>query len=280
MENAYEAWVGREEECSERISPSAVEALAATLDLESAPRAGEPLPPGWHWMFFQPRARRSELGTDGHPRRGGFLPPIDLPKRMWAGSRIRYLADLPIDSLASRRSRITKVENKVGKSGSLWFVTVEHSTSRDGEICIVEEQDLVYREAALPGAKPPPPQRYEKEAQWSRTIEPDTPLLFRYSALTFNGHRIHYDQDYTRGEEGYPDLVVHGPLTSTLLQLFALEHGGGRRLAAYDFRSVTPLFVGRPFQLEGRAGDDDRSLALWARGPDGELVLSATATFG
>ena len=280
MENAYEAWVGREELCSERISPSAVEALAATLDLESAPGAGEPLPPGWHWMFFQPRARRSELGVDGHPRRGGFLPPIDLPRRMWAGSRIRYIADLPIDSLASRRSRITKVENKVGKTGALWFVTVEHSISRDGEICIVEEQDLVYREAPLPGAKPPPPQRYETEAQWSRTIEPDTPLLFRYSALTFNGHRIHYDQDYARNEEGYPDLVVHGPLTATLLQRFALEHGGGRRLAAFDFRSVTPLFVGRAFQLEGRTGDDERSLALWARGPDGELALSATATFG
>jgi len=278
MQNAYEAWIGREEERTERIHAPLVEALAATLDLDSAPGAGNPLPPGWQWLFFNPRARRSELGVDGHPQRGGFLPPIELPRRMWAGSRIRYLAPLLVDAEATRRSRITKVENKVGKSGSLWFVTVEHSSSRDGSLCIVEEQDLVFRDAPPPGANPPAPQRYDGEALWSRGIEPDTTMLFRYSALTFNGHRIHYDQHYARNEEGYPDLVVHGPLTATLLQQFAVEHGGGRRLAAFDFRGVTPLFVGRPFQLEGRS-ESDRSLALWARGPDGELAMSATATF-
>lgn len=277
MENAYEAWIGREEEHSERIHATAVEALAATLDLESAPRAGGPLPPGWQWLFFNPHARRSELGIDGHPKRGGFLPPIELPRRMWAGSRIRYLADLPVEAEAKRRSRITKVENKVGKSGTLWFVTVEHTISCDGSACIAEEQDLVYREAPPPGAKPPAPQRYEAEAQWSRNVQPDTTLLFRYSALTFNGHRIHYDQAYARNEEGYPDLVVHGPLTATLLQLLAIEHGAGRRLARFDFRGVTPLFVDQPFQLEGREESD--TFALWARGPNGELAMSATAAF-
>jgi 3-methylfumaryl-CoA hydratase len=253
--------------------------MAATLDLENAPRAGEPLPPGWQWLFFNPAVRRSALGPDGHPRRGGFLPPIELSRRMWAGSRIRYLADLPIESQATRRSRILKVESKVGKSGSLSFVTVEHTISCGATACIREEQDLVYREAAPRGSGPAAtPARYEGVAQWSRGVEPDTTLLFRYSALTFNGHRIHYDQAYARSEEGYPDLVVHGPLTATLLQQFALEHGRGRPLARFDFRGVTPLFAARTFHLEGRQVEAG-GIALWARGPDGELAMSATAEF-
>ena len=260
-----------------RILGSVAKAMAATLDLERAPQHGDALPPGWQWLFFNPAVRRNALGVDGHPQRGGFLPPIELPRRMWAGSRIRYLADLPIEALATRRSRIAKIENKSGKRGSLTFVTVEHTLSRDGTPCIVEEQDLVYRDAPAPGAATAP-QRHDGVAQWSRKVEPDTTLLFRYSALTFNGHRIHYDQAYARDGEGYPDLVVHGPLTATLLQQFALEHGDGRSLARFEFRGITPLFVGRAFQLEGRQADDG-TLSLWARGPDGELAMSATAAF-
>ena len=279
MTEGFEAWIGREEEHHERVLASAVKAMAAALDLDRAPNAGEPLPPGWQWLFFNPVARRSALGIDGHPRRGGFLPPIELPRRMWAGSRIRYLADLPVESQATRRSRILKIENKVGKRGTLSFVTVGHTISCGGTPCISEEQDLVYRDATPPGAaSAPPPQRYDGVPQWSRRFEPDTTLLFRYSALTFNGHRIHYDQCYARDQEGYPDLVVHGPLTATLLQQFALEHGAGRSLARFEFRGVTPLFVGRAFQLEGRQVEDG-TLALWARGPDGDLAMSATAAF-
>jgi 3-methylfumaryl-CoA hydratase len=279
MPVAYDDWIGREEECGERIAGRVVQAMAATLDLERSPDTGEPLPPGWQWLFFNPAAPGKLLGVDGHPRRGGFLPPIELPRRMWAGSRIQYLADLPVEAQAIRRSRILKVENKTGKRGSLSFVTVQHTISCDGTACISEEQDLVYREATPPGAvAAPAPQRYDGVPQWSRGIEPDTTLLFRYSALTFNGHRIHYDQAYARDEEGYPDLVVHGPLLATLLQQFALEQGAGRPLARFDFRGVTPLFVGRAFQLEGRQAEDG-ALALWARGPDGELAMSATAAF-
>jgi 3-methylfumaryl-CoA hydratase len=279
MTTAYDAWIGREEERTEVILESAVQAMAATLDLESAGRTGNALPPGWQWLFFNPVVSRSGLGTDGHPKRGGFLPPIELPRRMWAGSRLQYLADLPIGATATRRSRISKVENKVGKRGSLWFVTVEHTTLCGGLACIVEEQDIVYRDATPPGVAPAArPQPYDGQAQWSREFHPDTTLLFRYSALTFNGHRIHYDQAYARHEEGYADLVVHGPLTATLLQQVALEHGGGRPLARFDFRGVSPLLVERPFHLEGRQGEGD-SLELWARGPDGELAMSATASF-
>jgi 3-methylfumaryl-CoA hydratase len=276
---SYETWVGREEERSDHIHEFAVRAMAATLDLEVAPLPGEPLPPGWQWLFFNPTVRRSELGVDGHPARGGFLPPVELPRRMWAGSRIRYLVDIPVATQATRRSRILSVQNKSGKRGSLCFVTVEHTTSCQGTVCIIEEQDIVYREAMPPGeGNPAPAERYEAQAQWSRRFEADTTLLFRYSALTFNGHRIHYDQSYARDEEAYPNLVVHGPLTATLLQQFAVEHNGGRRLTSFSFRGVTPLFVSSAFQLEGRK-ENATTLALWARGPLGELAMSATAGF-
>jgi 3-methylfumaryl-CoA hydratase len=278
MTNPFEQWIGREETSSDTILGSAVGAMAATLDLAATPAEGDALPPGWQWMFFNPVVRRSGLGTDGHPQRGGFLPPIDLPRRMWAGSRLRYSGDLRVGASATRSSRILRVENKTGKRGPLWFVTVEHTTQSDGQTCIVEEQDIVYREATPPATgQTKLPERHEAQAQWSEEVLPDTTLLFRYSALTFNGHRIHYDQPYARNEEGYPDLVVHGPLTATLLQGFALAHADGRQLASFEFRGVSPLFVGRAFQLEGsRSGDD--TLALWARGPEGELAMSATAT--
>src|SRR5690606_25062625 len=177
---------------TEHISRLAVEAMAATLDMAETPTEGDPLPPGWHWMYFNPIIRRSGLGVVGHPQRGGFLPPIALPRRMWAGSRIRYVADVLIGDEASRRSRIAKVENKVGKRGSLWFVTVEHTMSARGEVCIVEEQDIVYREPTSANATPAMPARYEADHEWAQEVQPDTTLLFRYSALTFNGHRIHY----------------------------------------------------------------------------------------
>ena len=277
MTDAYDTWIGRRESRTERIHASVVQAMAATVGVAEVPQ-GAPLPPGWQWLFFNPVVARGGLGADGHPRRGGFLPPIELPRRMWAGSRLQYRADLPVGAEATRHSRILDVKHKTGRQGELWFVTVEHTTEAGGVACIVEEQDVVYREAAPAGLAPAPVQVYDGRAQWGRVIEPDTVLLFRYSALTFNGHRIHYDQDYVRHEEGYPDLVVHGPLTATLLQQLALEQGGGRPLARFDFRGVGPLFVSRPFRIEGRAGEEG-TLSLWARGPDGELAVSAVAAF-
>lgn len=278
-QDAYQQWVGREEQNNDQIHSSVMEAMAAALDLESAPAVGDPLPPGWQWLFFNPKVRRSELGVDGHPAKGGFLPPVELPRRMWAGSRISYLADLPVEAHATKSSRILKVTNKTGRAGALCFVTVAHSISHDGIECIREEQDIVYKEATPPGAPPAPtPKRHDDEATWSQDFVADTTLLFRYSALTFNGHRIHYDLPYAREEEGYPGLVVHGPLTATLLQDFAVTHGDGRRLAEFNFRGVVPLFADRTFQLEARE-DGEGGLALWARGPQGELAMSATARF-
>lgn len=275
----YRDWIGREEEKKARISPASMEAMAATLDMSSYPGDGDSLPPGWQWLFFNPCVPRSALGKDGHPAKGGFLPPVPLPRRMWAGSRIRYLKDLPVGVDATRKSQILNVQNKEGRGGSLCFVTVEHTTYHGESNCIVEEQDIVYREPTPPqvgvSTKPEP---YDAVPMWSEDFTADTTLLFRYSALTFNGHRIHYDLPYARDVEGYKDLVVHGPLTATLLQQFAIKHGKGRRLKEFSFRGVAPLFVGETFKLEGREGGEN-TLKLWARGSEGGLAMSASAIF-
>jgi 3-methylfumaryl-CoA hydratase len=273
----WQAWVGRKETTRERIAPDRVAALAATLGADGNYSAGAPLPPGWHWIFFNPFVPRQQLGTDGHPKRGGFLPPVALPRRMWAGGRLTYDKPLTIGSEGLRESTILKVEEKSGRAGKLVFVTVSHRIACDGDHCITEEQDIVYREAAAPGTPAPPAAPAPQDATWSDEFRPDTVLLFRYSALTANGHRIHYDQHYARAEENYPDLVVHGPLTATLLQGFATSHAG-RPLRAFEFRGMSPLFVSAPFKLEGKAGEPD-DLELWASGPNCALAMRASAKF-
>lgn len=276
----WQEWVGRTETLFDRIYPERVAALAATLDLEEHPVAGDPLPPGWHWMFFNPFVARRGLGVDGHPRRGGFLPPVPLPRRMWAGGRISYPGTLLVGANAMRTSTIRKVEAKSGRAGHLVFVTVSHAVSCGGRVCIEEEQDIVYREASVPSASPPPRTPTPEAAAWRERIIPDTTLLFRYSALTSNGHRIHYDQAYAREEEHYPDLVVHGPLTATLLQNFAGDIRPDARLARFDFRGLHPLFVSNPFDLEARVSEEDpNTLDIWAKGPSGELAMRASAHF-
>src|SRR6266704_2947716 len=272
-------WRGKAESRSDEVTSAPIAALSATLDRDDPfPRAGDPLPPLWHWLYFLPIPRQSELGPDGHAKRGGFLPPVPLPRRMFAGDRVQFHRPLRVGETISRLSRIIDVNHKLGRSGPLVFVVVRHEISDRQGVAVIEEHDIVYRDTPKSTDPAPAPQKPPSGATWTREILPDATLLFRYSALTFNGHRIHYDRAYARDEEGYPDLVVHGPLTATLLQQFALEHGGGRPLAHFDFRGVTPLFVGRPFQLEGRQVEDG-TLALWARVPDGELAMSATAAF-
>lgn len=276
----WQDWVGRQETLFERIHPERVAALAATLDLDDCPVAGDPLPPGWHWMFFNPFVLRRGLGVDGHPKRGGFLPPVPLPRRMWAGGRLAYPGSLLVGAEAVRTSTIRKVEAKSGRAGHLVFVTVAHAISCAGRVCIEEEQDIVYREAAATGAPPPAKSPAPEGAAWREAVVPDTTLLFRYSALTSNGHRIHYDQAYARDEEHYPDLVVHGPLTATLLQNFAGDIRPDARLSQFEFRGVHPLFVSSPFTLEARVPDGDAgALDIWAKGPAGELAMRASARF-
>lgn len=275
----YSDAIGRTERLFQPIAADRAAALAATLDLDAAPQAGDPLPPGWHWLYFNPFVQRRNIGSDGHPKRGGFLPAITLPRRMWAGGRLVYHHPLTVGKDAEKVSEIKDVKAKSGRAGNLVFVTVQHRLSQDGTLCIEEEQDIVYREAAQPGAPTPSPAPAPapapEGAARSLEVTPDPVLLFRYSALTSNGHRIHYDRGYAQDEEHYRDLVVHGPLTATLLQGFATMDGGGR-LAKFDFRGMAPLFADRPFTLEA-AAPSDGSQSLWARGPDGELAMQATA---
>lgn len=275
----YAQAIGRTESKETHIAPERVDAMAKTLDLATVTEEGNTLPPGWHWLFFNPFARRSELGPDGHPKRGGFLPNVDLPRRMWAGGRLVYRKPLVVGARTSRESEILNVKEKSGKGGQLVFVTVKHWIKQDGTVCIEEEQDIVYREAPSPDAPKPKYTPAPQGAAWSETVEPDPVLLFRYSALTSNGHRIHYDRPYAVEEEGYHDLVVHGPLTATLLQDLATRCNPERKLSHFSFRGMAPLFVDRPFHVEAKSGEDEGSLDLWARGPDGELAMQASAVF-
>lgn len=275
-------WQGRTEQRMDTLNPVHVMALAATLNHTEKVVAGDPLPWLWHWMFFQPAVRQSELGRDGHPSRGGFLPPVPLPRRMWAGGRLAWQADNPlrVGQEIEKTSTIQSVAHKSGRSGELFFVQVEHRYENKDGLALREVQDIVYRAAATPGVAPPPPRQPELAGQavWSRQIVPDPVLLFRYSALTFNGHRIHYDRPYAMHEEGYPGLVVHGPLIATLL----LDQLRGRqrdaRLGHFSFRAVRPVFDMHPFSVNGQPQDDGRAIALWAEDHQGWLAMDATAT--
>ncbi len=251
-------------------------ALAATLDAP-APEAGDVLPPGWHWSYFLEAVPPGRIGIDGHPRRGDFLPPIDhLPRRMYAGGQLRWLAPLRIGTTATRTSEVQRVDQKSGRTGPLVFVTVTHTIAVEAGPCIEETQNLVYRGTPEPGSSPPAPKTAPPEAQWSRLVQPDPVLLFRYSALTFNGHRIHYDTPYVREVEGYPDLIVHGPLMATLL-LETLRHEAGMACpATFTFRALRPVYANAPLRAEGRT--TDTGAELWIRGPDGGLAMQAEAT--
>jgi 3-methylfumaryl-CoA hydratase len=261
------------------ISPAPAAALAATLDNSHAPGVGEALPPIWHWLYFWATAPQAGLGADGHPQKGGFLPELGLPRRMAAGGRITFHAPLAIGAQAQRVSRVLAVEHKEGRSGRLAFVTVEHEIQADGVTAIREEQDIVYREPAQPGqAQPKPtPAPADAEAHWQREIAPTETLLFRYSALTFNGHRIHYDRDYARNVEGYPDLVVHGPLIATLLLDMVARFMPEAVVREYSFKAVRPTFLGHRFTVCARRAGDGQSVELWAKDHEGWLTMSARA---
>ena len=266
----WRAWVGRSQEVSDSIEPVRARAMQAALDDPGAPLGpGDALPPLWHWLYFWTVAPAAELGPDGHAARGGFLPPIDLPRRMWAGSRVSFPRPLPIGATATRRSEIAAVDLKEGRSGPLAFVTVRHQVATDEGVCIEEEQDLVFRAAPAPGERPPPGERAPAGSAWRRDMPPDPILLFRYSALTFNGHRIHYDLEFTTEVEGYPGLVVHGPLLATLMVDLARRERPEARVARFEFRAQRPVFDTGPFVVAGAPTADGASAEVWVTNPDG-----------
>lgn len=246
------AWIGKSQTDQETLSPAPLARLAALLDMEPDHWQSGEAPPLAHWLYFLPAARQSEIDSDGHPRRGGFLPPISLPRRMWAGSRIEFVAPLIVGSQMERRTTILSVASKHGASGPLTFVTLLHEVSSNGCMAVREEQDLVYRAAASPSQSAPANAKAAialPEAKSVRRVTADPAFLFRFSALTFNAHRIHYDRDYACNVEGYAGLVVHAPLQATLLMHHHSIFAPDERPVRFEFRAQRPLIDTEPFDL-------------------------------
>jgi 3-methylfumaryl-CoA hydratase len=278
-------WIGRTETSVDQVTAGPMAALSATFDRdEPRPPVGTLLPLLWHWLYFLPMHRQSDLGEDGHARLGGFLPPVPLPRRMYAGGRVDLLGSLRVGDLITRLSHIDDVSLKEGRTGPLVFVKVRHQISAQGRLALIESQDLVYREAPQPdtpvvGGHAPRVELAPPDARWTREIHPEEVLLFRYSALTFNGHRIHYDRAFAESQ-GYGGLVVHGPLLATLLADLVSRNMPALQISTFSFRAVAPLFDTGPVWLCGRPSADGRQARLWAKGPGESLAMEATATFG
>ena len=272
-------WIGKTETVTDTITATPYAALSATLDRDpEEPPAGTPLPPLWHWLYFLPLYRQSEVGPDGHAQRGGFLPPVPLPRRMWAASQLEFKRPLRLGDAIRRVSTITDVSEKSGRTGALVFVKVRHEIRANDEAspAIVEFHDIVFREAPK-DVDVSPPRVAPAQSRWQRRVVPDAVLLFRYSALTFNAHRIHYDRKYVTGVEGYPGLVVHGPLIATLLLDLLREKLSDATVRRYEFRAVRPLFDTNAFDVCGEPARDGRSVRLWAKDHEGSLAMDATA---
>ena len=281
QQDALAAWIGRSETVHDEIGATPVRALAATLDHPAASvEVGTALPPLWHWLYFLPLHRQSEIGADGHAKRGGFMPPVPLPRRMWAGSQFEFRTPIRVGDRVARRSTIADVSSKEGRSGKLVFVKVRHEVhcNEAAEAALVEHHDIVYREARRPGDIDPPPQAAPAVAAWQRELVPDDVLLFRYSALTFNGHRIHYDRRYVTEVEGYPGLVVHGPLIATLLMDLLRRQAALAEVTSFRFKAVRATFDGHPMRVNGQPSADGKSVHLWAQDHEGSLTMDATAT--
>jgi len=261
-------------------APFPVRALSATFDEnDPEPANGAPLPPLWHWLYFLEAAPQSKIGPDGHAERGDFLPPVPLPRRMWAGSRFSFDGEpLRIGETITRCSQIKSVEPKTGSTGSMVFVTVQHTVSSPRGVSFVEEHDIVYREAAKPGEKPKDPKAAPTDATWSKAIMADPVLLFRFSALTFNGHRIHYDQPYVTGTEGYPGLIVHGPLLGMLQIELARRSNTNRIPRSFEFRALSPVFAGAAFRVLGLR-EADGSVTTWIADHKGGLAQQGRVSF-
>ena len=280
---SFDAWIGREQEAHDTLTPQHAAQWCATLDIAMPERWI--MPQGIHLALCTPDAPTAALGEDGHPARDespdSFLPPFPMPRRMWASSNIRFIAPIAVGAVIKRTSRIASISEKEGASGKLAFVNVEHETVANGTLSVSETQTLVYRDAAAPDASLSPPEASEgvfDAGEWDahRLIVPDERLLFRYSALTFNSHRIHYDAPYARDVERYRGLVVHGPLTASLLLQLAASELGDNRLRHFAFRGVSPAIAGEALNLVMRKGEDGFELGAFAG--DGRQVTKASAS--
>jgi 3-methylfumaryl-CoA hydratase len=270
-------WVGKTETQTDQITATPLAAMSATLDIDAPPpQPGDAVPPLWHWLWFLSIHRQSELAEDGHVARGGFLPPVPLPRRMWAGGRFEFHRQLRVGETFTRTSRIVSVEQKRGRSGALVFVVVRHEIGNSGGVALTEEQDIVYREHSKRGDPERMPERAPAGSAWERIVRADDVLLFRYSALTFNAHRIDYDRRFATEVEGYPGLVVHGPLIATMLLDLLRRHMPEAKAMRFAFRSASALYDIAPFALCGKH-EIDGTVFLWAKDANGGAATTATA---
>jgi 3-methylfumaryl-CoA hydratase len=275
-------YVGRKQTEEDLATAYPVRALAATLGRdEPPPEAGSPVPPGWHGLYFLATAPRDALGRDGLPDETGIMPPLPFPRRMFAGQRMTFHQPIRVGDRITKESELTDLTLKDGSTGKLVFATLTIRISGSDGLCLEEEYDRVFREDVAEGAKNPAPRREPPpdDCPWKVVVEPDPVMLFRYSALTFNPHRIHYDRPYAMEVEGYPGLVVHGPLSLTLLADFARDNNPGKRMTGFHMRARAPLFDTAPFELVGRPSDDGSTCELWAVTPEGTVAMSAGASF-
>ena len=275
-------WIGKTETAHDTVSPASLDALAACLDYEvGVVEPGDVVPPLWHQIYCCNATTQSMLGVDGHPRKGEFWPPVNLARRMTVGNSIRFLKPLHVGDSLSRTSRISSLVEKEGSSGPLTFISVEHEYSGPDGLSILEVHDVVYRGLEVEGGRsnrrPPAPVETVSSAQ--KTLTPNEVMLFRYSALTFNAHRIHYDRRYAMDNEGYPGLLVQGPLTATLLADFVRELCPDEAFKKLEYRAVSPLFVNEPIAMYAKIAEDNSCVDVWAANPAGDLALKATVTF-
>lgn len=269
-----ESWTnGKDTEEVQTIGAPPLKLMAATLD-EHLPDTspGAPVPPMWHWLYFVPSTRRSELGDDGHPRRGSFMPPVLLRRRMLAGGITEFHAPILVGDRIERSTTVTSVDEKEGRTGPLVFVEVRSEYRRESGLAISERQTIVYTDARPSEA--PTGEGPDPSSTWHMSVKPDPVLLFRFSALTFNAHRIHYDLPYARETEGYPNLVVHGPLVALLLVGLARSNGL-TNISRFSFQARSPFYVADTIGLHGRPSEE--GAVLEAYGPGGALGMSAVA---
>jgi 3-methylfumaryl-CoA hydratase len=275
--NPLRDWIGKHEAAMDRVTPAPIAALRATLDIDAgAPKPGDTLPPLWHWLYFLPFHNQSDLSENGHPRAGDFMPPVTLTRRMYAGGRLQFHRPLRVGDAITRNSTIADISAKQGRTGPLVFLTIKHEVSNQRGLAVTEEQDIVYRDSAGSVAAARRQSAPDTQA-WLREMKTDPVLLFRFSALTFNGHRIHYDYPYTTGVEGYPGLIVHGPLLAVLLMELLHRHRPEAAVREFQFRAARPVFNAEPFFLCGEPDAHHRAARLWVRDAGGGLCFDAAA---
>ncbi|MBL4826182.1 MAG: acyl-CoA dehydrogenase [Spongiibacteraceae bacterium] len=273
-------WVGREQVVSDDLSPFKARALCAALTRENTqpvlPESGSQLPPAWQWLYFVDTPSAALTGRDGHPKTGDFLPPVPLPRRMWAAGKFKVIKPLTLSVSAEKHSVVSRVELKNGSTGSLVFVTLKHSFFQHTQLCVEEQQNIVYREMPSEASPLPQGELASPDVDWTCEINPDPVLLFRFSALTYNGHRIHYDRQYAVDEEFYPGLVVHGPLQAALLANSVAAYCPNARIDEFSFRAKRPLFDSQHFHVCGKR--EGNHIKLWTRSHEGFVGMTASAT--